>query len=149
VPADPQHVVARDEPEATAAARAIGRPIRSDTSLVGKGPQARDSQGGDTWLAAFQDERRDGVVGSPSRQRPRQRAAGLGSGREVEVADEREVAVARHGGETAKALVERLHDPARVLALSDGVFAITVLRSSRKRNQHFADFTWDVSPENS
>jgi uncharacterized membrane protein len=117
---------ARDEPEATAAARAIGRPIRSDTSLVGKGPQARDSQGGDTWLAAFQDERRDGVVGSPSRQRPRQRAAGLGSGREVEVADEREVAVARHGGETAKALVERLHDPARVLALSDGVFAIII-----------------------
>ena len=57
------------------------------------------------------------------------------------MADEREVAVARHGGETAKALVERLHDPARVLALSDGVFAITVLRSSRKRNQHFADFT--------
>jgi uncharacterized membrane protein len=47
-------------------------------------------------------------------------------GGEVEVADEREVAVARHAGETAKALAERLHDPARVLALSDGVFAIII-----------------------
>lgn len=58
--------------------------------------------------------------------------------------------------------LERLHDPARVLALSDGVFAIvmtllvldvyaaipllyflsiTLLRSDRQRNQEFADFT--------
>jgi uncharacterized membrane protein len=44
------------------------------------------------------------------------------------VADEREVAVgrARPGDEQARALVERLHDPARVLALSDGVFAIII-----------------------
>jgi uncharacterized membrane protein len=49
-------------------------------------------------------------------------------GREVEVADEREVAVARarEGDESARVLLERLHDPARVLALSDGVFAIIV-----------------------
>jgi uncharacterized membrane protein len=42
------------------------------------------------------------------------------------MADEREVAdaQARHGGEHARGLVERLHDPARVVALSDGVFAI-------------------------
>jgi uncharacterized membrane protein len=42
------------------------------------------------------------------------------------MADEREVAdaQARHGGERARGLVERLHDPARVVALSDGVFAI-------------------------
>jgi uncharacterized membrane protein len=53
---------------------------------------------------------------------------GLGMGREVEVADEREVAVAgaREGDESATVLLERLHDPARVLALSDGVFAIIV-----------------------
>ena len=49
-------------------------------------------------------------------------------GREVEVADKREVAVerAREGDESARVLLERLHDPARVLALSDGVFAIIV-----------------------
>jgi uncharacterized membrane protein len=42
-------------------------------------------------------------------------------------ADEREAAVgARHGDEHARALVERLHDPARVAALSDGVFAIII-----------------------
>jgi uncharacterized membrane protein len=42
------------------------------------------------------------------------------------MADEHEVAdpQARHGGERAGGLVERLHDPARVVALSDGVFAI-------------------------
>jgi hypothetical protein len=53
---------------------------------------------------------------------------GLGMGREVEVADEREVAVAgaREGDESARVLLERLHDPARGLALSDGVFAIIV-----------------------
>ena len=33
----------------------------------------------------------------------------------------------REGGEPASALVERLHDPARVLALTDGVFAIITL----------------------
>jgi flagellar biosynthesis component FlhA len=49
--------------------------------------------------------------------------------------------------DSARELLERLHDPARVLALSDGVFAIfaampvlyfldiTVLRSGRQRNQ--------------
>jgi len=42
------------------------------------------------------------------------------------MAKEQEVAAAsaRHDGEPNRALVERLHDPARVLALSDGVFAI-------------------------
>ena len=49
-------------------------------------------------------------------------------GREVAVADEPEVAVARarEGDESARVLLERLHDPARVLALTDGVFAIIV-----------------------
>jgi len=44
------------------------------------------------------------------------------------VADEREVAVgrARQGDDPTRALVERLHDPARVLALTDGVFAIII-----------------------
>jgi uncharacterized membrane protein len=44
------------------------------------------------------------------------------------VADEREVAVARvgEGGEAARAGFERVHDPSRVLALSDGVFAIII-----------------------
>jgi TMEM175 potassium channel family protein len=44
------------------------------------------------------------------------------------VANEPEVAVgpAREGGEPASATVERLHDPARVLALTDGVFAIII-----------------------
>jgi TMEM175 potassium channel family protein len=44
------------------------------------------------------------------------------------VANEPEVTVgpAREGGEPASAMVERLHDPARVLALSDGVFAIII-----------------------
>jgi uncharacterized membrane protein len=60
----------------------------------------------------------------------------------------------------ARALAERLHDPARVLALSDGVFAIIitllvlevhvpelgqgqslVLRGSRRRDREYADFT--------
>jgi uncharacterized membrane protein len=52
----------------------------------------------------------------------------LGTGREAEVADEREVAVApaRHGGEPNRELLEHLHDPARVLALTDGVFAIII-----------------------
>ena len=42
------------------------------------------------------------------------------------MADKREVAVerAREGDESARVLLERLHDPARVL--SDGVFAIIV-----------------------
>lgn len=45
------------------------------------------------------------------------------------MADAREVAVgrARPGDEQqARALVERLHDPARVLALTDGVLAIII-----------------------
>jgi len=44
------------------------------------------------------------------------------------VSDEPEVtdARARQGGEPDSALVEHLHDPARVLALSDGVFAIII-----------------------
>ena len=44
------------------------------------------------------------------------------------MANEPEVAVgrAREGGEPASALVERLDDPSRVLALSDGVFAIII-----------------------
>ena len=33
---------------------------------------------------------------------------------------------AREGDESARVLLERLHDPARVLALSDGVFAIII-----------------------
>jgi uncharacterized membrane protein len=44
------------------------------------------------------------------------------------MAKEHEAAVgpARPGDEQTRALVERLHDPARVLALSDGVFAIII-----------------------
>ena len=43
------------------------------------------------------------------------------------MAEEREAVVgARRGGEPDRALLERLHDPARVLALSDGVFAIII-----------------------
>jgi hypothetical protein len=36
------------------------------------------------------------------------------------------LAGARHGDEPASASLERLYDPARVLALSDGVFAIII-----------------------
>jgi uncharacterized membrane protein len=44
------------------------------------------------------------------------------------MADKGEVAVerARHDDDQATVLLERLHDPARVLALSDGVFAIII-----------------------
>jgi uncharacterized membrane protein len=44
------------------------------------------------------------------------------------VADEREVADGRmrEDADSARTLVERLHDPARVLALTDGVFAIII-----------------------
>jgi uncharacterized membrane protein len=44
------------------------------------------------------------------------------------VADQHEVAVERapEDADAVRALLERLHDPARVLALSDGVFAIIV-----------------------
>jgi uncharacterized membrane protein len=44
------------------------------------------------------------------------------------VADEREVTAGpgERGDEEARAQLERLHDPARVLALSDGVFAIII-----------------------
>jgi uncharacterized membrane protein len=52
----------------------------------------------------------------------------VGTRREIVVAENHEVAVARapDGGEPDRALLERLHDPARVLALSDGVFAIII-----------------------
>jgi uncharacterized membrane protein len=48
--------------------------------------------------------------------------------READVADEREVVPVGpgRGEEPVRALAERLHDPARVLALSDGVFAIII-----------------------
>jgi uncharacterized membrane protein len=48
--------------------------------------------------------------------------------REVDMDDETEVQVGRtgEGDEQARALLERTHDPARVLALSDGVFAIII-----------------------
>jgi uncharacterized membrane protein len=52
------------------------------------------------------------------------RSAGLGTRGEVDVGDGREVA--RGGDESAKAPFERKHDPSRVLALSDGVFAIII-----------------------
>jgi hypothetical protein len=44
------------------------------------------------------------------------------------VADEPQVTVGRahEGDDQARALFERRHDPARVLALSDGVFAIII-----------------------
>jgi uncharacterized membrane protein len=44
------------------------------------------------------------------------------------VAENQEVAVgrSREDTDTLRALAERLHDPARVLALSDGVFAIII-----------------------
>lgn len=42
--------------------------------------------------------------------------------------DETEVQVGREGEleERARAMLERTHDPSRVLALSDGVFAIII-----------------------
>jgi uncharacterized membrane protein len=51
-----------------------------------------------------------------------------GTGREVGVAEEQEVADGRAREDTRSAsdLAERLHDPARVLALADGVFAIII-----------------------
>jgi uncharacterized membrane protein len=44
------------------------------------------------------------------------------------VAENQEAAVARarEGGDLDRELLERMHDPARVLALSDGVFAILI-----------------------
>jgi uncharacterized membrane protein len=50
------------------------------------------------------------------------------AGREIDVTDEREVAVgrARNDDEQARAGFERQHDPSRVLTLSDGVFAIII-----------------------
>ena len=59
--------------------------------------------------------------------RPQAGGGRPGTGREVAVAEE-EVVLARAGqvGEPDGALLERLHDPARVLALSDGVFAIII-----------------------
>ena len=42
------------------------------------------------------------------------------------MADERETGAGRAGEEPASTMLERLHDPARVLALSDGVFAIII-----------------------
>ena len=44
------------------------------------------------------------------------------------MADQREAAVggASQGDESVRAMLERAHDPARVLALSDGVFAIII-----------------------
>jgi TMEM175 potassium channel family protein len=44
------------------------------------------------------------------------------------VAEEQEVAVdrAREDARSARELAERLHDPARILALADGVFAIII-----------------------
>jgi uncharacterized membrane protein len=44
------------------------------------------------------------------------------------VAENQEVAVgrSREDTDTLRALAERRHDPARVLALSDGVFAIII-----------------------
>jgi uncharacterized membrane protein len=52
----------------------------------------------------------------------------VGRQEEVAVADDPEVAVGRAGEDAAAAreLAERLHDPARVLALSDGLFAIII-----------------------
>jgi uncharacterized membrane protein len=57
-----------------------------------------------------------------------QRSEGLGVSGEVDVGDERQVAAdrAREGDGPARASFERQHDPARVLALSDGVFAIII-----------------------
>jgi hypothetical protein len=53
-----------------------------------------------------------------------------GPRREVEVTDEREVAdgPAGEGDDQATASFERKHDPSRVVALSDGVFAIIITR---------------------
>jgi hypothetical protein len=56
------------------------------------------------------------------------RSEGLGVSGEIDMGDERQVAAdrAREGDEPARASFERQHDPARVLALSDGVFAIII-----------------------
>jgi uncharacterized membrane protein len=85
----------------------------------------------------------DGPVaqGSPSPRHPdpsgpvidasfqlQSRSSSTPKGKEVAVADERDVPIARTPEEVDahKATLERLHDPARVLALSDGVFAIII-----------------------
>src|SRR5215207_5587653 len=83
---------------------------------------------GDTCLVSLQDEastlRKEGRAMSGHGQR----SEGLGVGGEIDVGDERQVAAdrAREGAEPARASFERQHDPARVLALSDGVFAIII-----------------------
>ena len=68
---------------------------------------------------------------------------------------EEEVAVApaRHGDEQAKALTERLHDPARVLALSDGVFAIIITLlvldvqvPELTKGQSLNEALWEIRP---
>jgi uncharacterized membrane protein len=56
------------------------------------------------------------------------------------VADEREVAVARTGdADSAGALLERLHDPARVLALSDGVVHVPQLTEGQTLQEALAE----------
>jgi uncharacterized membrane protein len=69
----------------------------------------------------------DGAVPRPAPGRHGVRRA-PDVGREVEVADEPEVAFGqrREDDEPARARFEREHDPARVHALSDGVFAIII-----------------------
>jgi uncharacterized membrane protein len=57
-----------------------------------------------------------------------QRAEDAGTGGEVDMVDEREAPTGRAqaGDQPARALFERQHDPSRVLAVSDGVFAIII-----------------------
>src|SRR6266536_2044348 len=69
---------------------------------------------------------RHGALRRPSDEQPWVTRCGLGCGREIDVADKGKVAAGRTrgGDEQTKALLEHTHDPSRVLALSDGVFAI-------------------------
>jgi uncharacterized membrane protein len=79
--------------------------------------QARRAiEGGDTRLVALHD-------GAPPGNAER-----VPDRREVEVADQREAGAgqAQAGDAGARAAFERQHDPSRVLALSDGVFAILI-----------------------
>jgi uncharacterized membrane protein len=103
------------------------RTVRDDTCLVGKGPQATKARVVTPDPSRFRMSV-DTACEESKAARATLRRLGWGTRREVAVANEPEVAVgrAREGGEAANAMLERLHDPARVLALTDGVFAIII-----------------------
>jgi hypothetical protein len=103
------------------------RLVSVTTSFVGKRPKTRGSR--DTRLVGLQDE------AFIQHNKESQRCATTTtapeawcSNREVDMGDEIEVQVGRTRelDEQARAMLERTHDPSRVLALSDGVFAIII-----------------------